>query len=464
MLKKTFAVFGLALILFFTLGAQAPWAFADDACLSLDLTTTHTDAELRQFLAECNAESAETQAQLTAQKNKSSSIASDVALLNSLIKKAAQQIQIKNQIIAQLGNQISQKNQTIQTLSDKLNSEYESLGQILRKKNEIDDMTLTEMLLSQERISDFFLDVDNLHTVNQSLQKSVDTITGDRNETAAQKAALQQQQEAQATLKLQIQKQQAQTQAQQNDKEALLASSKNQEKTYAQLLAQRQAQASKISAALFKLAGGSKAIPFGDAYNYAKVASAKTGVSPAFILAILKQESNLGTDQGGCYVTDLTTGYGTRVRTGEVISTVMKSPRDTVPFQSILAALGYSISTTQVSCPVKENGSYAGYGGAMGPTQFIPSTWIGVADRVASALGEQASNPWNPQDAVMATALFTKDLGAAGGTDSAEKTAACKYYSGHGCTGGGASSYGASVMRIKASIQADINVIDGASQ
>ena len=97
----------------------------------------------------------------------------------------------------------------------------------------------------------------------------------------------------------------------------------------------------------------------------------------------------------------------------------------------------------------------------MGPTQFIPSTWIGVADRVASALGEKASNPWDPQDAVMATAIFTKDLGASSGP-AGEKSAACKYYSGHGCTGGGASAYGSSVMRIKAALQKDIDVIESA--
>jgi membrane-bound lytic murein transglycosylase B len=212
---------------------------------------------------------------------------------------------------------------------------------------------------------------------------------------------------------------------------------------------------------LFSLAGGSKAIPFGDAYNYAKVASSKTGVRPAFILAILKQESNLGTDQGGCYVSSFDTGAGTRAKTGEVIRTVMKSPRDTVPFKKILDALGYSLSTTQVSCPERVSGAYMGYGGAMGPTQFIPSTWIGLADRIAAALGETAANPWNPQDAIMATAIFMKDLGAA--DSSQEKSAACKYYSGHGCTGY-ASSYGSSVIRIETKIQADINIIDSASQ
>ncbi|MDB4983870.1 MAG: peptidase [Patescibacteria group bacterium] len=460
MLKKTLTIL---LIAAFASSAFFMLPFSASAdCLSLDLNG-RSDAELRAFLAQCNAEAAQTQTELNAQKAKSSSLASDVALLDSLIKKAAQQITIKDQIIKQLGNQIGQKQKTIETLTEKLGRENDSLGQILRKKNEIDTMTLTEMLLSNTRISDFFLDADNFETVNKHLQESLNLVQGTKQETSTEKANLETQKLEQANLRNQIVTQKNQTKAQQDAKNELLASSKSQEKSYAQILAQKQAQASKISAALFKFAGGSKAIPFGDAYRFAKVASAKTGVSPAFILAILKQESNLGTDQGGCYVTNLSTGTGSRAKNGEVIATVMKAPRDTVPYQKILSALGLTIANTQVSCPVKYSGSYSGYGGAMGPTQFIPSTWIGVADRVAAALGESAANPWDPQDAVMATAIFTKDLGAAAGGDAAEKSAACKYYSGRACGAvTGSSSYGASVMKIKASIQADMAIIDAA--
>lgn len=434
---------------------------AADDCLSYNLDTPHSDAELRQMLAVCNAESAATSQQLKDQQARSSSLAGDIALLNSLISKAAQQITIKNKIIGQLSGQITQKQQTIETLSEKLQREDDSLGQILRKKNEIDMTTLPEMMLSQGRISDFFLDIDNFETLNKALQESENTVRGIKQQTSTEKATLEAQKVEQSNLKNQIEAQKAQTEAQQADKKVLLNQSKSQEKSYQQLLAEHQSQAAKISAALFKLAGGSKAIPFGDAYKYAQVASTSTGVRPAFILAILKQESNLGTDQGGCYVTDLNTGAGIRAKNSEAISTVMKAPRDTAPFKNILAALGYSTTTTQVSCPEKINGSYMGYGGAMGPTQFIPSTWMLYSSRIAQALNEPTSNPWNPQDAVMATALYMEDLGA--NDSSQEKTAACEYYSGHGCTTSASRSYGSSVLKIEASIQSDINIINAAN-
>jgi len=434
--------------------------YASNDCLSFDLSATRSDTELRRLLAICDAESAETQSELQAQKNKSSSLASDVSLLDSLIKKAAQQIQIKNQIISQLGTQINQKQQTIQTLSEKLGRENDSLGQILRKKNEIDNTTLTEMMLSRYRISNFFLDIDNFETVNKALQDSLNKVKGVRTETTVQKTTLEQKKLEQANLKIQIEQQKKQTQAQQNDKKQLLASSKAQEQGYQKLLDQKKAQAAKISAQLFKFKG-QKGIPFGDAYRYAKEASQATGVRPAFILAILKQESNYGKYDGGCVLTDLQ-GTGKKLSNGEVIPNVMKPSRDLQPFIQIVKDLGFDPFDQQFSCPItaRVNGKYSDYGGAMGPSQFIPSTWLMFKDRIEKALNIPHANPWNPEHAITATALYMEDLGAQ--DSSQERNAACKYYSGRACTST-SSFYGNSVIKLMAQIQSDIDIINAAN-
>ncbi|MEI8223716.1 MAG: lytic murein transglycosylase [bacterium] len=455
--KLTSMIIVVAIIL--NMVALFPYpVFAANECLTFNLSG-QSDDMLRQMLAICDAESKETQTQLEAQKNKSSTIAGDVALLDSLIKKAAQQIEIKNQIIAQLGKQIVQKNDKIQTLSGKLEREYDSLGQILRKKNEIDNTTLTEMLLSQYRISDFFLDIDNFHTVNQALQDSVDTVKGVRTETAGEKAALEQKKLEQAQLKLQIEQEKKKTLAQQADKKELLASSKAQEKSYTDLLEQKKAQAGKISAALFKFKGG-QGIPFGDAYRFAKEASDATGVSPAFILAILKQESNYGKYDGGCVLIDKQ-GTGKRLRNGEIIPNVMKPTRDLQPFIQIVEDLGFDVSSQQFSCPItaKVNGKYSDYGGAMGPSQFIPSTWNMFKAKIEAVLNIPHANPWNPEHAIMATALYMKELGAQ--DSSQERDAACKYYSGRSCRAN-SNFYGNSVVKLKAQIQKDIDIIESA--
>ena len=57
----------------------------------------------------------------------------------------------------------------------------------------------------------------------------------------------------------------------------------------------------------------------GDALVYAQEAGKKTGVDPAFILAILQQESNLGANVGSCYLSDQVTGAGTVIKSGAAI-------------------------------------------------------------------------------------------------------------------------------------------------
>ena len=106
---------------------------------------------------------------------------------------------------------------------------------------------------------------------------------------------------------------------------------------------------------------------------------------------------------------------------------------------------------------VKYNSS-RGYGGGMGPSQFIPSAWELFKDQVGSALGipGDAANPWNAQHAFMATAIYMQQLGAVSGSFTAERNAACKYYSGSSCSSTRRPpnlSYGNSVMSIAQNIQ-----------
>ena len=146
------------------------------------------------------------------------------------------------------------------------------------------------------------------------------------------------------------------------------------------------------------------------------------------------------------------TGNGSGKNTGTLFEKVMKSPRDTVPFKNITDRLGMSWQTTPVSCPlgVKYNSS-RGYGGGMGPSQFIPSTWELFKETLGSLLNISGNSvdPWNPQHAFMATAVYMRDLGASSGMYTAERNAACRYYSGATCAPGRKPSnifYGDQVM------------------
>ncbi len=384
------------------------------------------------------------QKELSNQKGQSVSLSRDIAILTTQIKKAKLDIQAKNIVIKKLGGEITQKNKAIETLKTKIDTEKESLGQLIRKDRELDSKSILAFILSQDTIADAYSDINTFASLKEGIRKSVNEIRGIKVETESEKKTLEQKKNQAIDVRVLLENTKQQVQSNEIQKQQLLSISKNKEKEYQKILDEKAKRRSEILATLFNLRDVS-AIPFGKALEYAISASKVTGVSPAFILAIITQESNLGTDQGSCYVTNMTTGEGISSKSNKYFKNVMKPSRDISPFIDITLALGRDPTKTLISCPIVSAGS-SSWGGAMGPAQFIPSTWKGIKNRVASALGVKTADPWNPPDAIMASALFLSDLGGTGNSYTSQIKAACKYYG----SGGSTCSYGRQVMgRVK---------------
>ncbi|MDE2071341.1 MAG: lytic murein transglycosylase [Patescibacteria group bacterium] len=367
-------------------------------------------------------------------KAKEKSLQGDVTTLNATIAKAQTEIKQRTVQINQLSDQINQKTQTITSLEDRLAQGQDALAKLLRQKQQTESSSLVEVALSSGSVSDFFDSVDQIDQLDQSLQQHFDELRGVKTETEQQKAQLAAQQSAQQDARYSAQLLQKQVTQTKQQKVQLLTETKGQESEYNQVLAQKQQQAAAIRAQLFNLRD-TQGISFGSALQYATVAGNATGVRPALILAILSQESDLGNNIGSCYITSLVTGDGVSKINGAAYEKVMKAPRDTDPFETLMDAVGRQWATAPVSCPLGRTYSTSrGYGGAMGPSQFIPSTWVLFEPRITAALGTSGTpDPFDPQAAIAATALYLKDLGAAAGGYTAERNAACKYYSGRSC-------------------------------
>lgn len=417
----------------------------------LALTQEEQRAQWQTELAQTEADIAKWQSILDNTRAGTASLQRDADILNAKIKQAKLFIKQKNIAIAQLQQDIAIKNKHINVLQNKINSGHDSLAQLLRKVNELDEFSLVNVVLANKNLSDFFSDVDTIQTINKSLNNLFIQIRANKNLTEQEKKALDVQKNKETDTKVAKEIEQKQVQQNEKEKQYLIQVNKTQEKTYAEVLAEQQAKAAQIRAKLFNLAGGGAAIPFGTALNYAQAASNQTGIDPAFLLAILTQESNLGANVGRCYLTDTTTGAGISASGEKIWSNVMKPSRDISPFLTITSRLGFDPLKTVVSCPIPSAG---GYGGAMGPAQFIPSTWTLFEDRLKSILGHDA-NPWLPQDAFIASSLYLTDLGASKDSYSSEIKAACRYYGTRGTTCG----YGRSVMALKTSIQSDIDYL-----
>ncbi len=452
--SRTFRFFIVSIAL--TFGLTSYFLLPTSSFAQVDPCTTNISGQSRSALEEaleaCNADIAKWTKILNNAKNESASFANDVAYLTAKIKVAQTNIKAKNIAIANLGKDISSKQTTINSLDNKIERGRASLAEILRKTSLLDEYSLPETILSNKDFSEFFVDVNAYSAMSLALEDVFAELRGVKAQTQIEKEALRKKQDEEANARAAIELAKKQVEISQAQKKTLLAESQNKEKTYGQVLAERQAKAAQIRAVLFPLRDAG-AISFGMALQYAEQASKVTGVRPALILGILQQESNLGENVGTCVITNLTTGETKSVKSGRTFINGIHPTRDLPLLQPLLKNLGRDPLTTKVSCP-----QAVGYGGAMGPAQFIPSTWNIMKDKVANALNNANPDPWNPADSIMAMALFLKDLGASSGTHTSERTAACKYYSGRNCYSSSGSpnvglKYGNEVMSKASTIQ-----------
>jgi peptidoglycan hydrolase CwlO-like protein len=429
----SFSVFNVAVF------SQADLTPAERAALEKELADIERQIQVQQGI-------------LTQKKGEGQSLARDIAILDAQIKGAQLKIKAHSIAIDKLGKDITVKVKTIDNLNGKIDEGRESLADILKKTNQLDSYSIAEAFLAKKNFAEFFQDFDVLASLQENLNGVLTEVKEAKSENEEEKADLSTKRDQEINTKVNVEAEQRKIQAAEAEKKKLLALNKQDQTAYQSVISQQQAKANAIRNKLFPLRDAG-AIKFEDALAYAKAASASTGVRPAFILAILQQESNMGANVGSCYLKDEQTGAGVKISDNSAINNVMKPTRDVTPFIEITKSLGRDPFATRVSCPFT-----IGYGGAMGPSQFIASTWNMYKGRLASALGKAIPDPWLPKDAITATALFVSDLGAGAQTYTAERNAACRYYSGQAC-GATSAFYGDQVVKRANTIQADIDVL-----
>lgn len=428
--------------------------------------------DLQNQLDQIEKQIAVQQTLLDSAQSERKTLQGQIDILNAAIKKTELQIKAISVTIQQIQDGIRADNTTLDALSEQLTREKASLAEIMRQTEMLDQYSIVEVALSTKNVSSFFVDLDAFVSIRKALAASFEEIAQASAETEEAKATLETKLSEQQKLQTEARLARAQVLAQEKEKKDLLTATKGQEAVYQKLLTSTRQTAAQIRAELFSLAGGGGQIPLPTAIMLAKQAGAATGVRPAFILAILRQETNLGANVGQCKLTNIPNkGDGKGINTGTVIRGIMKPTRDVDSFMAITATLGLDAFSMSVSCP-----QAGGYGGAMGPSQFIPSTWAAFAgygqpnwtytpskDRIAKLAGHPnvPANPWNNTDAFTATALYMTDLGASVGTAKAERTAALKYFAGSNWQKAANSFYGDSVMRYATDFQEQIDILGG---
>lgn len=375
-------------------------------------TTAQRQQELENQLAQLQSQIDQYQSQIAEDQKKGTTLSGEIATLNAQIKKLNLQIQAINLTLKQIGNQIVETTSQIGVTKGQIASEKVTIAKLLRALYLNDDTGPLLSFLANPSISTLWNDSQNISLFESTLNAEVvqlNTLTGtlqNQNEQLAQT------QSAQTTAATYAAAQAAQIAANKTQVNQLLQATKSDAAAKAALAAQAKATAAQIRNQIFELLGGGS-LTFEQAYQYAKVASQATGVNAALVLAILNRESALGKNVGQC-------SYQTAM-----------SPSNIPIFLKIVQQLGLDPAKMLVSCPNADGV----YGGAMGPAQFIPSTWQLYSAGIAKVTGNDPPSPWRNADAFVATALYLKDamVGCQANYSAQidiDRCTAAKYYAG----------------------------------
>jgi membrane-bound lytic murein transglycosylase B/archaellum component FlaC len=346
--------------------------------------------------------------QIVGYQKQGGTLKNEIAALNSRIAKLNLQIQAIRLTIKQLDQKIGDTKFQIQSTEASLASRREALAALIRELSVTEEEGLLAVFLKNPRLSDFFADLNGVLVLQNSMRVAIEQMRDLHAQLAEQQQQLMVARADAATASAYQEAQRRAVDGVKQEKNRLLNVTKGEESKYQALLKQTKADAAKIRSRIFQLLGGGE-LSFEEAYQYAKLASGATGVAPELILAVLDRESALGQNVGKCTYT-----------------TAM-SPANRPIFLQITAELGLNPDVMTVSCPNRDGA----YGGAMGPAQFIPSTWNVYKEQVGKVTGHSPPSPWNNADAFVATALYLKDAGGASASVSAQRTAAARYYAGN---------------------------------
>lgn len=398
-------------------------------------------AQCRQLLEKCDAyysqEATRIGQDISKTEKEKQTLQGKVSGLRKQIQNLEYQIYQSNLMIGDLSVQIKDTESSITKTSLNIEDIKNRLSSVIRKINEEDQRTLVEIMLS-EGISEFFDDLAAYESLSFETQTLLGDIKSLKSSLETQKQSLDgNKNDLEDKVYLQT-LQKKQNSDLKTEQEYYL---KLTEEQYQQQLKEKkeiEKSAAQIRSRLFELIGVPEGgIEFGKAVEMAQYIEKMTGVRAAFLLSILAQESmrygQIGGNVGQCYLKDVSTGNGVYIKSGKTAIRTMKPSRDVTPFLDIIEKLNQTKGlarnafTTPVSCwiPAYYQGSPSGWGGAMGPAQFIPSTWIRYDDSISNITGMPA-DPWDIKDAFLAAGLYLRDLGASNN----EFNAAMRYYSG----------------------------------
>lgn len=357
-------------------------------------------------------------------------LAKELKALDDEINAAQDNLDTTDKDIQDIQSELSDTRYYISTLEQTIHSQKllikEYIGSLYTQK----DVSLFEVVLSQDQLSELLGAVQKTGVMQDSITESITLIEAKEKEIVAEKKHLFDKEEELIALKQSQERQKNLLQQTQADKETLFAQTKGQQSEYEALLKQSFTTKQNLLNSIRVLGGAdgrSGAISLEEAYTLASANSARLGnkIRPEYLVGVMKIESGLGGNVGRSFYKDSLSGCAAR----EGNTTKLNYTKEEQSFEKITSSLGLPLTQPVSGCPYPK---YIGTGGAMGPAQIMPATWLGYEPKLRSLKGGSV-NPWSIEDAMLAMGMVL--LGKVGnqniaGNDELERRAALCYLGG----------------------------------
>ena len=358
-------------------------------------------------------------------------LGSEVKSIDTEVKRRQLEIRRLTLAIKKTGIQIKQKTEGVAVLTNKIAKSRGALAGSLFLLSAHEDDDGLSILLKHRTLSDFFNSVHSLERVQSDIQDTLVSFKEDRAQLEREKTELEEVREEQQSLQS-LQEVERRFLAQKKaEKDELLRLTKGKEAIFQQLLKSKKRDIASLKTQLFYLE--KTGVTAEDAVALADQAAKRTGIRTAFLLALLEVETGKQFEDGVITVgTNLGTGNWKRDLYDCYVN--LRKPKVAQAEKTAFFAITESLGLDPDKMPVSRRPNY-GCGGAMGPAQFLPTTWRRFETRVGALTGHTPPNPWSVEDAFTAAAIFLADSGAASQTTAGEIRAAKTYISGSpGCT------------------------------
>ena len=387
--------------------------------------------KVRQEIKDVQSKIKDYTAEIKAQQKKARSLKTEMVIYENNIKKNELEIKETKLKIRELELGIEDtKNKIVESEKGIIRNKG-TLREYIKLLYTYDQDSMFEMLLTRDNISDFFNEFNATEAMESKIYKTINALKKEKDDLGIKEEQLEEEQSQHEDLIGIRSKQNSNFEELKKQKAELLEVTRGQERKFQEILEENKNILPSLKAKLHDLQIMGSKIKFADAFAAAKYIGARIGVRPAFLLGILKVESDMGVNVGtGNWNDDM---YQCYLRLSKIAKTaarkqyyIKRAENERNAYFDIVNKLGIDPNSVNVS----REPTY-GCGGAMGPAQFIPTTWLSHEEEISDITGHYPPNPWDLTDAMAAMATkLSKVAGVTTGNYDAEYEAAGQYLGG----------------------------------